>query len=167
MMMIQPLGGGLDMIMDSGRAWMAWTFASLAAGPGLLLGFTFEALVQRDFGQGGWSDLVDPTFWWLIALAIFLGAIVSAIPNAILVAGLGLLGRSQGWARNILVWILLGLALGLLVAWRMSETTLSISPSVAIAGGLCGLIARLCMRWTPDAVEVEEAAPATEPQAPA
>lgn len=146
------------MRMDVGRAAMAIAFASLAAGPGLLLGFTVEAAVQRDLGHGNWSDLADVTFWWLIAWAIFLGALVSFVPNAIMVFGLGLAGRSQGWARSWLIWIGAGLALGLLVAWRMSPTTLSISPSVIIAGGLCGLVARFCMRWTPDAAPAAEQA---------
>lgn len=159
------------MKMDGGRAAMAIAFASLVAGPGLLLGFTVEAVIQRDFGDGGLSDLADLTFLWLIAWVIFLGVLASVIPNAIMVFGLGLLGNSQGWARSYLVWILVGSAFGFLVAWRMSASTLSISPSVVIAGVLCGLVARLCMRWRANAAPAETAPVTDEPpvteQAPA
>lgn len=139
------------MTMDSGRAVMAVVLASLAAGPAFFIGLLAVSGIQNGLGDSSWSDLLDYTMWWAVAWMIFLGLFVATIPNAVMVVGLGLLGRSMAWARSYPAWIVAGLAIGLLIAWRMSQTSLIFSYEVVFAGGVCGLVARLCMRWMPKA----------------
>ncbi len=135
------------MKLDPGRAAMAIAVATLSSGPIALIGMMAIGLVTYGTGNAGMSFDFDATVLWLLAYATFLGVFVSAIPNAILVAGLGLLGRGQPWARAYPVWIAAGLACGLFLAWRLSPAPAESLIPVVLAGAFCGLIARLCVRW--------------------